>query len=246
MQKKKIVAGITAIVVLALLFAGVGYAFSGTARTYNQGDAQTLAYMSVTPSSFDAIFTDAKTEKTIFDTYVYDSSGTKTAYGFDGGEASPTTVTVDATNYRAVALNSTPLTLTVENQTGATLDAVKVTINGSNANSNVVGSTDFVYIFELQIGSEDPEYIVFNGTTTGNVNITPDGGIADNTSKAIKVTVYIGYVTNAYVPDTYIGPAVSVAATPGYSHEYRLPTTAAPADLATTAFGIVVTEYVAP
>ena len=271
MQKKKIVAGITAIVVLALLFAGVGYAFSGTARTYNQGDEQTLAYMSVTPSSFDPIF-DNETGGTIFDTYVYDASGTKTAYAFKNASA-PVEVPEDAT-YTAIELGT--VNLTVLNNTGAALSALNIAINATGN----VGSPDFVYIFKLQIGAGTPALYAFKGANAYTfTNFT--ASIADGSNAVIAVTVYIGYVANVYVPSTYIGPAadneggylatsvwddgmqyytkegnVYTAASPtkeqveegGYYYKaynstlpYILPTED-PRDLLSTSFGIVVTD----
>ena len=143
MQKKKIVAGITAIVVLALLFAGVGYAFSGTARTYNQGDEQTLAYMSVTPKDFNPIFTGS----TIFDTYVYDDSGIKTAYAFDSEVATVKDVIIDTTTYKAVLLGTK--NMTVLNNTGAEITALSFAISGTAGNPKVTGITGITGITEI-------------------------------------------------------------------------------------------------
>ncbi len=243
MQKKKIVAGITAIVVLALLFAGVGYAtFTGTARTYNQGDEQTLAYMAVTPDNFNAIFTDSTSGKTIFDTYDYYDSAKKRAYGFDGGESpAATDVTAYAKTYKAVKLNSTPRVLTISNETGDPITAVNITINAYN-DANKIGSADFAYIFQLHVDGDDAandKFIVFDGTsTTGVVEVT--AAIANEASKNIDVTVYIGYVPNAYVPDNYVGNVKATQDT-GYSHPYRT-STEGPVDLAATNFGITVTD----
>ncbi len=279
MQKKKIVAGITAIVVLALLFAGVGYAFSGTARTYNQGDEQTLAYMSVTPDDFNPIFVSTN-GGTIFDTYVYQGATLDAdpliAYAFNVDEETVVDLTANATTYKAVALNNVAKTLTVENQTGDSISKLNVAINATGT----VGNTDFVYIFKLQVVGDTPEntkYIVFNGNATGNVDITPLAAIADEGTKDIAVTVYVGYVANVYVPNNYIGPAsgsekqeatVWTSGVTYYSdvscenvadpqpadqedldagtfYEKLLPyrqTTTAPIDLATTGFGIVVTD----
>ena len=206
MHKNRIVLAVTAIVVLALLFAGIGYAFNGTARTYNQGDEQTLAYMSVTPNSFDPIFTDAATAKTIFDSYVYNDGTTKAAYAFNETEETVEEVTVDATAYKAVKLNSTALQLTVLNETGAAISKINVAVDSTKT----VGNGDFVFIFKLQVVGDAPdniEYIVFNGFASANVNITTS--IADTTSKIVAVTVYVGYEADVYVPNNYIGPAIN-------------------------------------
>ena len=149
MQKKKIVAGITAIVVLALLFAGVGYAFSGSARTYNQGDEQTLAYMSVTPADFNPIFTDTTSGKSIFDTYVYceDPSAQtpviKKAYAFNEVAEDVEDITIDEITYKAAELGSK--VMTVLNNTGEDITKLNFSITASPG----IGTTDFVYIFGM-------------------------------------------------------------------------------------------------
>lgn len=71
MENRKIIVAVTAIAALLLLFAGVGYAvFSGNARTYNEGNEETLAYMTAAPSDFSPFATEAA--DVIFDTYTYD------------------------------------------------------------------------------------------------------------------------------------------------------------------------------
>lgn len=199
MQKKKIVAGITAIVVLALLFAGVGYAFDGTARTYNSGDDQDLAYMSVTPSSFDPIFTG----ETVFDTYVYNDSTAKIAYAFN---AAASDLIVGTSAYKAVELNDDDMTLTVLNKTKADITALNIELSATG-----VGNADFAYIFAFQIESEDPVYIVFDGSSPTTVVLTPGEAIEPDDDVDIDVTVYLGYKANVYVPANYIGPATAVA-----------------------------------
>lgn len=144
MQKKRIVLAATALVVLALLFAGIGYAFNGSARTYNQGDDQTLAYMSVTPADFNAIFTGS----TPFDTYVYSDGEKKTAYAFDEQEVTVVDVTVNQTTYKAVSLidpNRDAYDLTVLNNTGGPITSLRLDITATGT----VGSADFVYIFKF-------------------------------------------------------------------------------------------------
>ncbi len=233
MQKNRIVLAITAIVVIALLFVGAGYAFSGDARTYNQGDQEKLEYMSITPADFTAIFND----ETIFDTYVYDDSGTKTtAYAFDGDEVVDD-LTVDATNYKAVKLGSKYMT--VLNQTGGDISALKFTVKATGA----VGNSDFVFIFKLStfeaatawaadtvyyekastsyiVKVPQPEsgdsveglytenvtgYLVYDGSTSENVTLSI--AVVDTENVDVNVNVYVGYVPNVYVPNTYIGPA---------------------------------------
>ncbi len=217
MQKNKIVLAVTAVVVLALLFAGVGYAtFTGNARTYNQGDEQTLAYMSVTPSDFDPFFTDAITNKTIFNTYAYEDANPTdpalVAYAFNVNQETnqETVVEVDtgAAVYKAVQLGEK--TLKVKNETGAAITALNVEITASGA----TGNTDFVYIFKLK-ATGDAKFIVFNGSSvTGSVSELA-AAIADKANTNITVTVYVGYEPDVYVPSNYIGPAADNAA--GYA-----------------------------
>ncbi len=204
MQKNKIVLAVTAVVVLALLFAGVGYAaFSGNARTYNQDNTQTLAYMSVTPEDFDAILDDGKT---IFDTYAYEPD--QVAYAFNADEETVVEVATEAGTYKAVQLGEK--TLNVKNETGAAITALNVEITASGA----TGNTDFVYIFKLK-ATGDAKFIVFNGSSvTGSVSGLL-AAIADKANTNITVTVYVGYIPNAYVPSNYIGPAADNAA--GYA-----------------------------
>lgn len=72
MENRKIIVGVAALAALLLLFAGVGYAvFNGNARTYNEGNTDTLAYMTATPSDFSPFASDIMTE---FDTYVYEGA----------------------------------------------------------------------------------------------------------------------------------------------------------------------------
>lgn len=165
MQKNRIVLAITAVVVLALLFAGIGYAFSGDARTYNKDDDQTLAYMSVTPENFNKIFTG----DTIFDTYVYEGATTaaadiKTAYAFDESQT-VVDLAVGVDSYKAVELGSK--VLTVLNNTGAEITKLKFTVNATGN----VGSTDFVFIFEL---TNADAYVPATGYAAGVTYYTYD------------------------------------------------------------------------
>jgi len=150
MQKNKIVLAVTAVVVLALLFAGVGYAtFTGNARTYNQDNTQTLAYMSVTPGDFDPIFTDTTSGKSIFDTYVYyeDPSAQtpviKKAYAFNGVAEDVKDIKIDEITYKAAVLGSK--VMTVLNNTGEDITKLNFSITASPG----IGTTDFVYIFGI-------------------------------------------------------------------------------------------------
>ena len=202
MHKNRIVLAITAAVVIALLFMGIGYAvFTGDARTYNPNDEQTLAYMSVTPADFDPIFTTVD-GGTIFDSYVYYNGGILTAYAFNVDAETVTEVTVSETTYKAVQLG-TAKNMVVLNNTGAAISKLNIGITANND----VGNASFVYIFKLTIG-EVNSYIVFNGSSvSGNVQISPATPIADGGNATIAITVYVGYIPNVYVPDNYIGPA---------------------------------------
>ena len=251
MHKNRIVLAVTAAVVIALLFMGIGYAaFGGTARTYNEDDSQTLAYMSVTPANFNRIFTG----ETPFDTYVYNDGTTKTAYAFKEG-VTAVDLTVASTTYKAALLGTKDMT--VLNNTGSDIDTLNFKITAVN-DAGEIGSTDFVYIFKLTntdtyeeadswaadtiyytedagVYSEaNPQpadadafnaavtagttfytndgvaYIVYNGTSRiGQVDIAADLG--DTTDNVVTIDVYIGYVPNVYVPESYIGPVANAA-----------------------------------
>ncbi len=241
MQKNRIVLGITAIVVIALLYVGAGYAFSGDARTYNPGDEQKLEYMSITPADFNPIFTTAITEGTIFDTYVYQGATVndkETAYAFNVPAETVVDLTIDTVEYKAVKLGETK-NMTVHNETGAAITALNVSMNTASA----VGSADFVYIFKLQIGEATPAYIIFNGVSTGSVADFAASLPDAEHDVVIGVTAYIAYAPNVIVPTNYVGPVSTTMTDEG--HKYIHPA-AAPVNLAATSFGIQVSEYVAP
>ena len=272
MHKNRIVLAVTAAVVIALLFMGIGYAvFTGDARTYNPDDKETLAYMSVTPTDFNAIFNDTYGVGTsIFDTYVY--AGPNTAYAFDEGMTVVDVAVDQQTTYKAVELGAK--NLTVLNNTNGDITALRVDINATGT----VGNASFVYIFKLVV-DQTTKYIVFDGDTTGYTTI--NAAINDETSGTIALTVYVGYIPNVQVPANYIGPATNdvnyvsavgttydanvtyytesqgnySAANPqpadqaaineGGYYLASLPyiqTTNAPIDLSTTSFGIEVTD----
>jgi len=196
MQKNKIVLAVTAVVVLALLFAGVGYAFSGSARTYNQGDEQTLAYMSVTPADFKPIFTG----DTPFDTYVYQGATVNdklTAYAF---KETPETVTVNEVEYTAIGLGSK--NMTVLNNTGEDLTALTFNVTATSA----IGKPDFVYIFELETTVDVYQVTVawIEGTTTyytyeNDAFVAHDGINGADAFAALEGTKYINGPSVAYL-----------------------------------------------
>ena len=233
MQKNRIVLGITAIVVIALLYVGAGYAFSGDARTYNPDDEQKLAYMTVDPGDFDPIFTG----DSAFSTYIYDADSTaavdkKTAYAFADGTVT-TPITVNAKNYTAALLGTK--TLTVTNHTSAAITKLNFDISASGN----TGNADFVYIFGVTIGTADEAFTVFEGTTSSAQIANYVAAIAVDGNVTVTLKAYIGYVPNVVVPTNYIGPAVTDMNAEG--HKYIQPTGAL-VDLSATSFGIKVTD----
>jgi hypothetical protein len=232
MQKNRIVLGITAIVVIALLYVGAGYAFSGDARTYNPGDEQKLEYMSITPADFNPMFTNAS-GGTIFNTYVYNDSGEKIAYAF---KAASTPITVGTTNYVALQLGTK--VMSIENQTGAGITALNFDIYASGN----AGNESFVYIFSVKIGEAAEAYTVFNGSATSAQISSYAATIADGATADVTVTAFVAYVPNVFVPASYIGPATSIETTGSYKY---IQTATEPVDLTTTSFGIKVTDATA-
>ena len=75
-KMKKTIALGAVIMLCAVAVIGVGYAaFSGTARTYNEGNSATSGYIGLVNGSFDPMIDSVVTE---FDVYVGQVSGTDT------------------------------------------------------------------------------------------------------------------------------------------------------------------------
>lgn len=246
------------IMLCAVAIIGVGYAaFSGNARTYNEGNAATAGYMTLVPdagatSEWASItYTAATTDHEAladFSTYTYNSSGTKTAFYLESPESSP--VTVDTTNYVVKSIGSKSFTVT--NQTGAAVASVDIVVKQSIA----VGNADFVYIIKVGDVYKILSSTTPNTETTFNVTVDTDAGTegnqpcADESSFQFSIGLYIGYAANVCIPDVGYGAAVPIAdKTEAYDQDAILPTgTNVPEDIPVAApltLGIALTEHTA-
>jgi hypothetical protein len=227
-MKKSMALGVV-IMLCAVAMVGVGYAtFSGQARTYNMDNSATAGYATFASADWNAITSGNGTAD--LDTYVYEvSSSSKTAYYFTGTTTgTTTTATISSNSYTLSLIGTKDFTLT--NETGAAISAYKVGVTASSA----VGSSSFQYF--VKIGDEY-KAIATSGTPAELVfDITPASAIADAGTDTVTIGLYIGYIANVYLPDTFIGPAESQT-TPGYT-QAAIETTTAPADFNGLSFAL--------
>ncbi len=214
-MKKSMALGVV-IMLCAVAMVGVGYAaFNGHARTYNEGNAATAGYMTLTPggegsAAWNAITYDTTASTNVasadFSTYIYDSSGTKTAYYLNSPDAG--TVTVGETSGYVVKTIGTK-SFTLDNQTGASVTSVAITVTPTRA----VGCTDFIYILTVNGVSKALsstaetalEFTISDFAATEGVDPLTDGS-----SFSFDVKLSIGYVPNVKLPANYIGAATHV------------------------------------
>ena len=213
--RKMLALGIVAML-CAVAIVGIGYAaFGGSAKTYNQDNAATAGYMTLTPqgatvdAKWEAITTAS--DVTGFDTYAYavledddDDPGTPDvlneymAYFFvsPGGSAG----TGVANNYTVQDINSKTFRLT--NQTGSAITSVKF---DATASQNAPAG-NFVYFLKVTVGAASPVYMNIN-TVKQQTDAIAIASVASGASVDIQVAICIGYVANIYIPDNYVGPA---------------------------------------
>ncbi|AMH94710.1 adhesin-like protein [methanogenic archaeon ISO4-H5] len=223
-MKKSMALGVV-IMLCAVAMVGAGYAaFNGNARTYNMDNSATAGYATFASADWNAITSGNGTAD--LDTYVYEaSSSSKTAYYFTG---TTTTATINSNSYTLSLIGTKDFTLT--NETGAAISAYKVGVTASSA----VGSSSFQYF--VKIGNEY-KAIATSGTPAELVfDITPASAIADAGTDTVTIGLYIGYIANVYLPDTFIGPAESQSKT-GYT-QAAIETTTAPADFNGLSFAL--------
>ena len=199
----------------AVALIGAGYAAfaPGTAKTYNDNNSVDVGYMTLTPTGeaqheWDAI-TASKVAATLFDSYTYDRSGTKTAYYFAAGQAEQDPVTADTHTYSVSKVGTKVFVL--DNQTGGVINALKIKVRQSVA----VGNADYVYI--LSIGTVNH---VLSATTDGYVTDFDLTNVAAGTTN-LTVNLYIGYEADVYLPVSdgngfKTGPAITKATYDGY------------------------------
>jgi len=139
MDNKKIVS-VAVLAVLALAFAGYGYA-EYTASTYNEGNNVAVNYITVIPSQWDAI---VEAENVDLDTYTYDSQN---SILYVLGDTSKLSVD-EETGVGTVQLGK-DYTLTIGGTTGDTAFDIEVIIQGT------VATVDNFKLY-LQCDNEDP------------------------------------------------------------------------------------------
>jgi len=124
-------------------------------------------------------------------------------------------------------------TVTIDNQTGEAITALDVNIKAAD-----LGTSDFVYIFKFQNAENTAKYAMFYGTgaEARDVKELAVTSIADGATGDVNVTLYIGYVSNVFVPENYIGAATPTAADPVKDHPYIV-CDSEPASMANVDFG---------
>ena len=238
--RKMLALGVVAMM-CAVAIIGIGYAtaFGGTANTYNENNTATAKSLKLDNAAWTAMVDVTAVE---FDEYTYQTGH---AYYKTGATAVNTT-------YKGILLTTNTKDLTLTNNTGAAIAGISFTaFTGSS-----IGTTDFVYILEVSVGTaaefsseeEQTAYIVFNGTAApaaADIELTSE--INNNGSVLIKMNLYLAYLPDVEVPASMIGPATAynpasptVGATPAKASE----TGPAGATISSIGFGFSVTEYV--
>gem|GEM_PF-4497416 len=212
------------IMLCAVAIIGVGYAaFNGNARTYNENNSVAAGDMTLSPNGAD------QTEKwgaisynvaEAFDTYVY-SDGTNDHVAFyytDSTGAGDISLTTSNSDYgSAVTLYSKSLgskAYTVTNKTGAAITALNFYITPSTD----VGNAEFLYFAKISYTNSSSVTVdQYRMLTSAGEKTCPVSSIsiADTSSLVITVELFVGYVKDVYIPDSYIGPALANPAEPG-------------------------------
>ena len=239
----KMLAIVAIIGLCAVALIGAAYAaFAGTASTYNEGNAASAGYMTLTPQAtgqagaWDAIVDDADG---IFNTYVYNNSGTKTAYYISGASDN-----VTITGYNFVKALGTK-NFTLQNETGETISAIDINVKAADIDGNTplaYGSDEFAYFLGIKIGSGTEQFVKIGTSVMEFSNL---GVTFTNKQATVTATIYIAYAVDGYIEASYpIGvPAQSGT---GLTSAVGVNTsTDAPSGLAAS-FAFVASEYVAP
>jgi len=211
MDNKKIVA-VSVLAVLALAFAGAGYA-SITATTYNAGNDLDVKYITVEPSGWTALTGDATALE--FDSYTYNEKtvdaqpGTekKYLYTLQDQSAAPNNdgETLFGEGFYAYALDDS-YTLKISSGSDADL-ATKLTVSTVDGGSaNIV---DGKYMLALVVNGELDKAVI--ATATGF------SGDFDVAAGEVSVAIYVGIYYGAEMPANSI-PGIT-SATPGNDAE---------------------------
>ena len=222
----------------AVAIIGAGYAaFTGSARTYNQGNSVDVGNITLTPDGasatekWAAISTVANKE--IFDTYKYASTDAtpveKTAYYFASAGTNVTDGGV-ANNYTVREVASKDYIIT--NDSGSAISAINFKVKATADTP----AGDFKYFLKVSIGTT-VTYLNVSATeqetTAKAITIAADAG----STGTISVAICIGYVANVYIPANFIGPAT--AETTAYP---AIDSSAIPADLSDVSFAFEVLD----
>lgn len=242
-MKKSMALGVV-IMLCAVAMIGAGYAaFSGNARTYNEGNSATSGAIVLANDGFTAMFAAANTE---FDVY---NAETATCYYFESGVTTEK-FAISTTNYVGKALLTTEKKIEVTNNTGADISSLTFNTRTDKAN---VGNADFPYIIKVAIdgitGSEKYAILSTSATTDVPVIFTdflPAEGtqaFADGAMITLTIQIYIAYSANYFVPNSGIGDVVeTVPDGQGANYTAAKSSTAGPVDLDDVDFGFTVID----
>jgi len=179
MDNKKIVS-VAVLAVLALAFAGYGYA-DYTASTYNADNSVVVNYITVEPESWAAI---AATQEVKIDTYTYNDNGdADTLFVLDNMPEEAGCVQI-GNNYN----------LTITN--GAEIEFTKYTIDVSVLGTVNQGTDDgFEFRLYLNYGEDDATYQVLSNST---MSFEVD---ADATGATFGIYLYVDDIKTIQFPD---------------------------------------------
>ena len=242
---RKMLALIAVIGLCAVALIGAAYAaFAGTASTYNENNAANTSYMTVTPgstTSADWTAISVSTNTAEFSTYTYEhtttgenpTTTTENAYYYTGGTTISQSGSV-ANGYYVKDLVSTAKSFEIDNQTGADITSINLTITAKVGENGNIGTTaDFKYFLKVT-GSTTEYYEVSTTAATKAISIN----ITDGQKGSFTVGLCIGYIVDCYIPADGIGDVKSTSQT-GYTQAANNAATA-PVDMDKVSFGFVV------
>ncbi|WII09351.1 hypothetical protein O8W32_00630 [Methanomassiliicoccales archaeon LGM-DZ1] len=206
-MKKSMALGVV-IMLCAVAMIGAGYAaFNGHARTYNEGNSANAGFIELVPGGTgDAQWTPLSNNvATAFSEYTYNDGGTKKAYYIAAGDVDSDTPVAPIANYVVKVLGSK--TYTVANKTSEAITAIDFGVKSDKG----VGNTDFVYVVKVANGASI-QYVVLNTSAATAENVLSFTGLsvaAETGTTTFTVSLCIAYLPNVYIPDSFIGPAVT-------------------------------------
>jgi hypothetical protein len=181
MDNKKLVA-VSVLAVLALAFAGYGYA-DYTATTYNSGNELAAQYITVTPGSWNALSAGANDLE--IDTYTYTEDNQTTKYLYKVNDDGLTVSAIDADspvaayvqndefNYYVALGNS--LTLTIRDGTVTDWETFDITVKTVGT---ISGNDYYKVVMAIAGDDAEPEFIDDFSADASITDFTPaDGGV---------------------------------------------------------------------